>query len=65
MPGHSNFVISVAFSPNGRILASGSFDETVKMWDVENGQELTALVGMYVCEKMNVFDMRGISFICA
>lgn len=43
--GHSRPIQSVAFSPDGHWLASGSQDYTVKFWDSATGLELRALKG--------------------
>ncbi|RPH88674.1 MAG: WD40 repeat domain-containing protein, partial [Chroococcales cyanobacterium metabat2.561] len=34
LAGHSNVVWSVVYSPDGRYLASGSWDNTIKIWRV-------------------------------
>jgi WD40 repeat protein len=43
LKGHTNRVVSLAFSPDGRTLASGSEDQTVKLWNVGEGKEITTL----------------------
>jgi WD40 repeat protein len=42
LTGHTSRVTSVAFSPDGKLVTSGSGDETVRIWDVEKGVEAMA-----------------------
>lgn len=41
--GHDYQVYAVTYSPDGSILASGSYDNTVKLWDVSTGKEIRTL----------------------
>nr|NCS18119.1 protein kinase [Microcystis aeruginosa G13-12] len=45
LTGHSDMVTSVVYSPDGRYLASGSDDKTIKIWEVATGKELRTLTG--------------------
>ncbi|NER46186.1 MAG: WD40 repeat domain-containing protein [Symploca sp. SIO1A3] len=43
--GHSELIRSVAISPDGQILASGSIDQTIKLWNLATGKLLDTLEG--------------------
>ncbi|KAH7346491.1 hypothetical protein BKA65DRAFT_428866 [Rhexocercosporidium sp. MPI-PUGE-AT-0058] len=45
LEGHSDWVISVAFSPDGTQVVSGSYDETVRLWDAATGALQQTLEG--------------------
>jgi len=43
--GHSGQVSSVAFSPNGQFVLSGSGDKTMRLWNVASGKEIRIFAG--------------------
>jgi WD40 repeat protein len=43
LEGHTGWVTGVAFSPDGKRLASGSWDQTVRFWEVSSGEALNTV----------------------
>jgi WD40 repeat protein len=45
LKGHQDTVDAVAVSPDGRLIATGSFDKTIKLWDAETWKEVRTYGG--------------------
>jgi WD40 repeat protein len=45
MTGHTGRVTAIAFSPDGRLMASGGDDASIKLWDTATGREVATLTG--------------------
>jgi len=60
LTGHSGDVNSVAYSPDGKHVLSGSDDKTVKIWDAQTGKEVSVLLchRPIVCCCVECSDLR-------
>ena len=47
--GHKDVVHSVAFSPDGQTLVSGSQDKTLRLWDANTGKHIRTITGHEGC----------------
>lgn len=59
--GHSGQVESVAFSPDGTRIVSGSRDGTVRIWDTATGQELAQFISFSGADTAVVSATRGLT----
>jgi WD40 repeat protein len=56
LTGHWMGVRSVAYSPDGKHIVSGSCEKTVRIWDSSTGKEVSVLV----CHRPIVLLLRGL-----
>lgn len=53
---HHNYVSSIAFSPKGNMIISGSFDESIMLWDVRGARVMRTLPA-------HSDPVRGVNFV--
>src|SRR5262249_21750962 len=57
--GHSLALASVAYSPDGKYLATGSYDRAAKVWDMNTNRELITLKGHQAAVEAVAFSPDG------
>lgn len=65
LTGHTGAINSLAFSPDGKILASASNDKTIKLWDLASHKQLATLSGHSTAVKLVTFSPDGITLASA
>jgi WD40 repeat protein len=58
LTGHSNFVETFAFSPDGKLLASADDDGIIRLWSVMTGRESACLMDIAI----NPPDVEGVTY---
>jgi WD40 repeat protein len=59
MHGHSLYLVSLAFSPDGRWVASASADNTIRLWDIQTGAEIRCFRGHFDVVNTVAFSPDG------
>jgi len=57
--GHTNYVYSVAFSPDGKYVLTGSGDKTAKLWDASTGAQVRTFSGHTASVESVAFSPDG------
>ena len=57
LQGHSHWVASLALSQDAKMLISGSWDETIRCWDIPTGQSLQTLRSLLPYKGMIIDDV--------
>jgi len=59
MEGHTDWIVRVAFSPDGRYALSGSSDDTLRLWDVDTGETVRVMEGHTDSVRSVIFSPDG------
>ena len=57
--GHTNDVLNAMYSPDGRRIVTGGYDNTAKVWDAETGANLVTLRGHSYEVRVEGFSPNG------
>ncbi|MBD2464610.1 WD40 repeat domain-containing protein [Oscillatoria sp. FACHB-1407] len=65
LAGHTDYIRTLTFSPSGRFLLSGSWDNTIKLWDLQTGQLFRNFADITAQRVLSVaFSPNGRMFAC-
>jgi WD40 repeat protein len=65
LSGHQGPVNAVAFSPDGKIIASGSDDKSIIIWNLKTGEKISTIQGFKDGVKQLVFSPEGDKILAA